>query len=133
VKSNFFSADTMRELAQRYVKPRWQRKAGIEPSVFPDKEEIRELRDRLTELEKKLDDREDDLKEAKREEIEEAISLAVAQRKIYKLIHEKHKAIKPGDKESDLFYGGYMRGLQVIITRFKQAQKVAISKEEVGD
>jgi len=81
IKSNYFEADTMKELAQRYIKPRWQRKAGIEPSVFPDKEEIRELsdrlRDRLTELEKKLDDREDDLKEAKREEIEEATKLGL--------------------------------------------------------
>ena len=42
VKSNFFSADTMRELAQRYVKPRWQQKAGIEPeALFPDIEEAK--------------------------------------------------------------------------------------------
>ena len=37
VKSNFFSADTMRELAQRYVKPRWQRKAGMEPDALNNK------------------------------------------------------------------------------------------------
>lgn len=41
IKSNFFSADTMRELAQRYVKPRWQQQAGIEPeALFPDKETV---------------------------------------------------------------------------------------------
>ena len=71
VKSNFFSADTMRELAQRYVKPRWQQKAGIEPDVLiPDIEELDNLRIAIVELNKKLDDREEDLIEAKREEEE---------------------------------------------------------------
>ena len=52
IKSNFFEADTMRELAQRYIKPRWQRKARIEPdALIPDEEEIRrDERDRIVEL-----------------------------------------------------------------------------------
>ena len=34
VKTNFFSVDTMRELAQTYIKPRWQQSAGIDPTDF---------------------------------------------------------------------------------------------------
>ncbi len=65
VKSNFFSADTMRELAQRYVKPRWQQQAGIEPeALFPDidKDELivemrREYEQKLTLKEKGVTER----------------------------------------------------------------------------
>ena len=42
VKTNFFSADTMRDIAQKYIKPRWQQEAGIEPDTLkPTEEEIR--------------------------------------------------------------------------------------------
>ncbi|MBA7574731.1 hypothetical protein ES708_16546 [subsurface metagenome] len=54
------------------------------------------------------------------EKLREIESLVVAERKIYKLLHEKHKELNPNEKQSDLFYKGYMRGLQVIINKLRQ-------------
>lgn len=36
VKSNFFTVDDMRAIAQRYIKPKWQKMAGIEPETIKE-------------------------------------------------------------------------------------------------
>ena len=55
--------------------------------------------------------------------MEEVISLVVTERKIYGLLCKKHKKLKPADRQSDLFYKGYARALQVIINQLKQVLK----------
>ena len=102
VKSNFFSADTMRELAQRYVKPRWQQQAGIEPeALFPDidKDELivemrREYEQKLTLKEKVVTER---VEKQERE-------------RIIELIKENSSVDTPEyiDKNGKHWQGGYL-------------------------